>query len=140
MKKYLLLFSLLFITACNGDSGSDKKSSNNSITPPTSIAGKVYRFIIQTGTGYFATSGSFTIGLSATSDTYYLAGETPSVADSAGIYTYTISGVNGSLAMVDSVMGVGTCLFTFLTNTSGKYQCTVQADPGSTQSGTFAEI
>ena len=138
MFRYIILFlSLLAITSCGTDSPS---SPSSSITSPSSFAGKTFRHTVKSGSGFFAVTGTFTVAISAITNTYTLIGDGINVGDSFGDYTYTSSGAQGALAMVDSVLSVGTCLYNYTAATSGLYQCTVMSDPAASQSGTFLEI
>ena len=94
---------------------------------------------ISSGSGFFATQGTYTLIISNTQNIYTVQGDGVNVADSSGTFTYTATGNQGLTAIVDSVLGSGAFAFTFNTATSGSFQVTAASDPNSKQSGTFTE-
>ena len=134
MKKYLVLFALILIQGCS--SGGDD-SSTPAVTAPTSIAGDTVRMTITSGVGVFATTGTFTVSLSANQNIYTVTGDGVNVADSAGTYTYSANNNIGVVSIVDSVVGAGAFTLTFTSTTSGTFVATAVSDPASNQAGTF---
>ncbi len=136
IKSLIIISFSLFIFACSSG-GSDSGSS--SVSAPSDLTGKVYKMTISSGSGFFATQGTYTLIISNTQNIYTVQGDGVNVADSAGTYTYTATGNQGLTAIVDSVLGSGAFAFTFNTATSGSFQVTAASDPNSKQSGTFTE-
>ena len=107
--------------------------------PPTSIVGETARMTITSGAGFFATTGTFTVNISATQNIYTVTGDGVNVADSAGTYTYSANNNIGVVSIVDSVLGAGAFTLTF-TTTSSTFTATVVSDPASNQAGTFTKL
>ncbi len=132
----IVLFSLTML-ACS--SSSDSGGGSSSVSAPSSLAGKVYNMTVTSGSGFFATTGTYTLTISNTQNLYVVTGDGINVADSAGSYTYTTSGNQGVAAIIDSVLSNGAFSFTFNTATSGTFLATAASDAASQQSGTFTE-
>ena len=137
MKKYLVLFALILIQGCSSGGGG---SSTPAVTAPTSIVGDTINMTIISGAGFFATTGTYTVNISATQNTYTVTGDGVNVADSAGIYTYSANNNIGVVSIVDSVVGTGAFTLTFTSTTSGTFVATVVSDPASNQIGTFTRL
>jgi hypothetical protein len=124
----LRIISLIGITtwliACGGGGGGPASSSG-----PASINGNTYIATISTGSGGFASSGSYKVSFS--SSTYNLVGS-GGVADSNGTYSY----LNGIITMEDATLSSISCRLNFASETSGTYTCSGPSNSG--QSGTFA--
>jgi len=130
---FLIVISIMF-TGCGSSS-----SGGSSVTAPTSIAGKLYKMTISSGSGLFATTGTYTVSFSSNQNIYTVTGDGVNVADSAGSYTYSASGSTGVVAIVDSLLGNGVVSFTFTSATGGTFVATATSDPNSRQSGSFTE-
>jgi hypothetical protein len=135
MKKYLVLFALFLIQGCS--SGGDDAPPAPAVTAPTSIAGETIGMTITSGAGVFATTGTYTVSISANQNIYTVTGDGINVADSAGTYTYSANNNIGVVSIVDSVVGAGAFTLTFTSTTSGTFTATVVSDPASNQAGTF---
>ena len=122
----ILLVILALLSACGGGGSGDGTASSSG---PDSINGKTIIATISTGSGAFASSGSFNISFSVS--TYNLIGS-GSVADSNGTYSY----LNGIVTMEDAILSSISCRVNFTSETSGTYTCSGPSNSG--QSGTFA--
>lgn len=138
MKKYLILIALILIQGCS--SGGDSSTPPPAVTPPTSIVGDTIKMTITSGAGLFATTGTYTVDISATQSIYTVTGDGVNVANSAGTYTYSVNNNTGIVSIVDSVLGAGAFVLTFTTTTSGTFVATVVSDPASNQAGTFTRL
>jgi hypothetical protein len=119
--------------------GGSSDDNTNIVSAPVSFSGKTYNHTIQTGTGLFASTGSFALDISATTNTYLIIGDGVNVANSAGSFTYVSSGTLGILSVIDSALSNATCNYSFSSSTSGTFQCSVTSDLESILAGTFVE-
>ena len=126
-----ILFIALSLTII-GCSNSSDSGDNSSVTAPASIRGKFYKMTINSGSGLFATAGTYTISFSPNQNTYTVEGDDVNVVDSEGTYTYSTNGSTGVAAIVDSIIGNGAFSLTFTSSTA-------ESDPNSMQTGTFTE-
>lgn len=138
MKRYLILFSLILIQGCS--SGDDSSTPPPAVTAPTSIVGDTIEMTVTSGAGLFATTGTFTVNISATQNIYTVTGDGVNVADSAGNYTYSANNNIGVVSIVDSVVGAGAYTLTFTSTTSGTFVATIVSDPASNIAGTFTRL
>jgi hypothetical protein len=140
--KLLTIFLVVIFSAtgCGDDSDSDGNISNPEVSAPSSFAGKSYRLTINTGVGFFATTGTSTVAFSNTVNTYKALGDGVNSFNSSGSYTYTTSGSQGNAVVVDSSFSNGNFILTFTSSTTGTYQATSQSDPNSNQTGSFIEL
>ena len=134
LKSLILLFTCFVIVSCGADSGSD------SFTAPSSISGKVYRMTVDSGAGFFATTGTYTLSFSSTQNTYVVTGDGVNVADSVGSYTFTTNGNLVIASIVDSSLGNGSFALTYSSATGGTFLATAASDAASNQSGRFVEL
>ena len=139
IRAYFTAMLIVLISACGGGGGSNGGGAS-SVTAPTAIAGKVYRMTITSGSGFYATTGTYTVSFSSTQNIYTVTGDGVNVVDSAGTYTYSASGNVGSVSIVDSLVGNGSFALTFTSATGGTFVATASSDPNSSQSGSFVEI
>ena len=128
----MLIVFAITLSGCGGGGGT-------TAVAPSSIAGKFYKMTISSGSGFYATTGTYTVSFSANQNIYTVKGDGINVVDSAGTYTYSASGSNGSVSIVDSVVGNGAFSLTFTSATSGTFVATAASDPNSSQSGSFTE-
>jgi len=135
----VIIVAVFSMISCGGGN-SDNSSSSSDVPAPSSLLGKSYRVTISSGSGVFATTGNLTINASSTENTYTIAGDGVNVANSAGSFTYSTSGSQGILDVVDSSFSFGSFVLTFTTSTTGTYQATVESDPNSNQTGSFVEL
>lgn len=136
MKYFLIVVAIMLSGYGCGSGGSDGGST---IGAPSSIAGKFYKMTISSGSGIFATTGTYTVSFSANQNIYTVKGDGVNVADSAGTYTYFASGSNGVISIVDSLIGNGAFSLTFTSATGGIFVATAASDPNSRQAGLFTE-
>jgi len=120
----IALVFFLIVAGCGGGGGGPA-----SLSGPASINGNTYIATISTGSGGFASSGSYKVSFSAS--TYNLVGS-GSVADSNGTYSY----LNGIITLEDTILSSISCRLNFTSETSGTYTCSGPSNSG--QSGTFA--
>ena len=142
MKNVRALFMvsvLAFISGCGGG-GENNGDSAGGVTAPGSLVGKVYRMTISSGSGIFARTGTYTVSFSSTQDIYVVTGDGVNVADSAGNYTYSVSGNVGVVSIVDSAVGNGSYVLTYTSTIDGTFVATVASDSSSSQSGSFVEL
>lgn len=126
----------LFLFALSGcDSDSDPSN-----LAPESIAGKTYSIAISAGTGVFAATGTTTITVSETDDTYEITGDGVNNLDSNGTFEYVAVGNSAAISVQDSVFGEGTFSLAFTGAGTGTYSATIVSDPDSSQSGVFTEV
>ncbi len=108
--------------------------------PPTSIAGEIVMMTITSGDGFFATTGTFIVNISATQNTYTITGDGVNVANSAGNYTYSVNNDIGVVSIVDSVLETGAFDFTPTSTTGGTFVLTVESDLTSKQAGEWTRL
>ena len=134
----LLTMSLISCSIGTYVSGNGEAAA---VSAPARVAGKTYRITVESGSGMFATTGTFTVAFLSSQPIYTKQGDGVNIGDSFGFYIYSASGDSGTLEIEDS-NAPDTILsysFTFNTAISGTYVATVAADVNSTQSGTFTE-
>jgi len=76
------------LISCNDNSSSE-------VTAPQSLAGKLYKVTIISGTSFFATKGTYTVNFSENQNIYTITGDGVNVGDSTGLYTYFADGSDG---------------------------------------------
>ena len=109
------------------------------ISAPSTIAGKTYRVTVESGSGAFATAGTFTVDFLSSQPFYTKKGDGVNTGDSWGMYIYSPSGASGTVEVDDSIGLKLVYSFTFNTAISGSYVATSTSDENSRQSGTFTE-
>ena len=134
---FTLLFLTMSLISC---SSRDIGSSDGGAAPvlaPSALTGKTYRVTVESVSGVFEKTGTFTVIFSNSQPTY----STHSVdyGDSGGMYIYSSSGDSGTIKVSDSVSSKVAYKFTFNTAISGTYVATPMADVDSRYSGTFTE-
>lgn len=127
--------SSLVLAGCSSDDDDDDSGVN--VSAPTSAAGDTYAATIESGSGIFASTGTFTISFSDTDDSYTLDGDDANVVDSAGTFAYSATGADATLTLEDSAAGAVTYELEFTTETSGRFTGSADSDPDSSQAGTF---
>ena len=137
--KLFLIVAAIMLSGCGGGGSDGGGGGGTSAVAPSSIVGKFYKMTITSGSGFFATTGTYTVSFSANQNIYTVKGDGVNVADSAGTYTYSASGSNGTVSVVDSLIGNGAFSLTFASTTSGTFVATAASDPNSSQSGSFTE-
>ncbi len=103
----------------------------SSINAPSSIAGKTFTCTIVSGASPFYTSGSYTITIASSGNTYTVS------TGQSGTYSYsTLNRSTGMLQMNDSVTGTTTAYFGFSSGTGGGFA--IKNATGGYQVGNFA--
>jgi len=134
---FLALTISLISCSIGGISSSDGEAA--AVSAPDTIAGKTYRVTAKSGSGVFASTGTFTVVLLSSQSWYTTQGDGVNFGDSWGMYTYSSSGASGTVKVDDSNVSEVVFSFTFKTAISGTYVVTSTADGNSTLAGTFTE-
>ena len=132
----IAVFLFFLSVGCGGGGGSDN-SSGSSVSAPSSIAGKTYRGTISSGSGNFASTGTFTVTFG--SATYSITGDGANTINSNGTYTYSPVGSLGTATASDSAIGLLVMAFTYNSSNSGNYAASASPGFGS-QTGSFVEL
>ena len=124
--------TLLLSFGCGGEKNA---GSSAPISAPASLDGRTLDCTVTSGSGGFATTGTFRISFAAS--TYAILGDGVNVGNSVGTYNYLAVGAVGTAAFVDSVIGSGNFAFTYTSATTGTYSA--NGAVGGIQAGTFVE-
>ncbi len=108
------------------------------VSAPSTLTGKTYLVTVESGSGVFTKTGTFTVVFSSSQPTYTTQGDGVNIGDSGGIYIYSSSGDSGTVKIKDSVDSRFSYSLTFYTAISGTYVATATAGVNSKQSGTFS--
>jgi hypothetical protein len=137
---FLSLTMSLISCSIGGNSSSDGEAA--AVSAPSTLAGKTYRVTAESGSGEFSKTGTFTVVFLSSQPWYTTQGDGVNFGDSWGMYSYSSSGVSGTVKVTDSVGGSISYSFTFNTAISGTYVATETATAGviSKQSGRFTEL
>jgi hypothetical protein len=128
------MVAMLLSFSCGGDGNSG--SSAPPVSAPPSLENRTLDCVVTSGSGGFATTGTFRV--SFTASTYAILGDGVNTANSNGTYTYTQVGDVGTATFIDSVIGAGNFAFTYTSASAGTYS--VNATAGGAQAGTFVEL
>ncbi len=132
-------FTLLFLTkpliSCSIGSSDGGAAA---VLAPSALAGKTYQVTVESSSGVFTKTGTFTVVFSSSQPTYTSQGDGVNFGDSGGMYIYTSSGDSGTVKTNDSVVSKVVYSFTFNTASSGTYVATATAGVNSNQSGKFS--
>ena len=120
-----------------GTSSSDGEAA--AVSAPSTLAGKTYRVTVESGSGEFVSTGTFTVEFLSDQPIYTTQWDGVKFRDSWGMYIYSSSGDSGTVKVEDSSGKNSVYSFTFSTATSGTYVATAMEDVNSRQSGTFTE-
>ena len=135
------LFLTLSLVSCGigGVSSSDGEAA--AVSAPSTLAGKSYQVTVESGSGEFSKTGTFTVVFLSSQPWYTTQGDGVNFGDSWGMYSYSSSGASGTVKVTDSMGGSIAYSITFNTAISGTYVATETATGGviSKQSGTFIE-
>ena len=134
---FLSLTMSLISCSISGISSSDGEAA--AVSAPGNLAGKTYRVTVESGSGVFPSTGTFTIVFSSSQPWYTTQGDGVNSRDSWGMYTYSSSGASGTVEVDDSNASQAVFSVTFNTAISGTYVVTSTADENSRLSGTFTE-
>ncbi len=143
--KVIGYFTLLFLTmsliSCSSGTNVVSNDGASTVSAPGTIAGKTYRVTVESGSGVFATTGTFTVDFLSSQPNYTKQGDGVNTGDSWGMYIYSPDGDSGTVKVEDSSAPntISIYSFTFNTAISGTYVATTTADVNSRQSGTFTE-
>ena len=89
---------------------------------PTSVAGKIVECTVLTGLYPLANTGTFTLKIANSANTYKVIGDGTNTVNSAGNYSYSeINGTTGAMQVSDSVSGSSTVYLAFSSSNTGGY-------------------
>ncbi len=133
---FTLLFLTMSLISCSSSYIGSSDGGAAAVSAPSELSGKTYRVTVESVSGAFVNTGTFTVVFSSSQPTYTTQGD---FGDSGGIYIYSSSGDSGTIKITDSVTSKVAYSFTFNTAISGTYIATSMADINSRHSGTFTE-
>ncbi|NNE62587.1 MAG: hypothetical protein HKN34_00765 [Gammaproteobacteria bacterium] len=145
---FALLFLTMSLISCSSGTKFISNGGAAAVSAPGTIAGKTYRVTVESGSGGFATTGTFTIDFLSDQPIYTTKGDGVNIDESWGMYTYSSSGASGTVEVESGTIKVkdyyapntiSIYSFTFNTAISGTYVATTTEDVNSRQSGTFTE-
>jgi len=134
-----LLFLTMSLISCSSGTNVISNGGAAAVSAPDKLAGKTYRVIVESGSGVFASTGTFTVEFLSDQPIYTTKWDGVKFRYSWGMYIYSSSGDSGTVEVEDSSGKNAIYSFTFSTATSGTYVVTAAADINSRQSGTFTE-
>ena len=133
LKVLIVVTMMSLLVGCGGGS--------SSASAPTSIAGKTYRMVIKSGSGYLASTGTYTVSFSSSGPSYVIIGDGVNVPDSFGEYSYSSSGSQGIASAYDYILDTfASFSLNFTSSTKGNFLIHLSLDPNSQQSGSFTQI
>jgi hypothetical protein len=132
---FTFLFLTMSLISCS-IGGSD--GGRAAVSAPSTLTGKAYLLTVESGSGVFTKTGTFTVVFSSSQPTYTSQGDGVNFGDSGGIYIYSSSGDSGTVKTNDSVVSKVVYSFTFNTASSGTYVATATSGVNSNQLGTFS--
>ena len=136
---FTLFFLTMSLISCSSSYIGSSDGGAAAVSAPSVLSGKTYRVTVESVSGAFEKTGTFTVVFSSSQPTYTMQGDGVNIGDSGGIYIYSASGDSGTLKIFDSGVSKVAFLLTFNTAISGTYASTTVADANSRQSGTFTE-
>jgi len=136
---FTLLFLAISLISCSSGTNVISNGGAAAVSAPGTLAGKTYRVTVESGSGVFASTGTFTVGFLSAQPIYTTQGDGVNTGDSFGFYTYSSSGASGTVKVEDSVVQNAIYSVTFNSAISGTYVVTATAGVNSRQSGTFTE-
>ena len=138
---FTLLFLTMSLTSCSSGTNVISNDGVAAVSAPGTLAGKTYRVTVESGSGVFASTGTFTVGFLSDQPIYTTQWDGINFRDSWGMFIYSSSGDSGTVKVEDSSAPntISIYSFTFNTAISGTYVATTTADVNSRQSGTFTE-
>ena len=141
--KVIGYFTLLFLTmsliSCSSGTNVISNGGTAAVSAPGTLDGKTYRVSVESGSGVFATTGTYTVAFLSSQPIYTTQGDGVNSRDSWGMYIYSYSGASGTVEVDDAHASKVVYSFTFNTAISGTYVATSTAGVNSRQSGTFTE-
>jgi hypothetical protein len=137
-----LLFLTMSLISCSSGTNVISNDGVAAVSAPDTLTGKTYRVTVESGSGVFASTGTFTVGFLSDQPIYTTQWDGVKFRDSWGMYIYSSSGDSGIVEVEDSSAPntISTYSFTFITAISGTYVATTTEDVNSRQSGTFTEL
>jgi len=133
IKSILITLATMFLINCGGGGSSE-------IDAPSSINGNIYKVTVTSGSGFYATSGTYTVSFATSTNTYTVEGDGVNTSSSSGSFVYTTDGNKGTVSIVDSVVSSGKFVLTFESETSGTLKATADSDSSSSQTGSFVQL
>ena len=128
----VLCVALALLVGCGNSGGG---GSGDPVDAPSSLAGRTIDVTINSGSGFFATTGTFRVSFGGSN--YAIQGDGVNVGNSIGFYSYAAVGAVGTAVFIDSLVGDGNFAFTYTSSSRGTYSA--NAAIGGFQSGTFRE-
>ena len=132
---FTFLFLTMSLISCSIGSSDGGTAA---VSAPSTLTGKTYLLTVESGSGVFTKTGTFTVVFSSSQPTYTTQGDGVNIGDSSGIYIYSSSGDSGTVKIKDSVDSRFSYSLTFYTAISGTYVATATAGVNSKPSGTFS--
>jgi len=136
---FTLLFLTMSLVSCSSGTNVISNSGSAAVSAPGTLAGKTYRVKVESGSGVFPPTGTFTVVFLNSQPIYTTQGDGVNSRDSWGMYIYSYSGASGTVEVDDAHASKVVYSFTFNTAISGTYVATATAGVNSRQSGTFTE-
>ena len=138
---FTLLFLTMSLISCSSGTNVISNGGAAAVSAPGTLAGKTYRITVESGSGVFASTGTFTVVFLSAQPIYTKQGDGVNSRDSWGMYIYSSSGDSGAVKVEDSSAPNTISIYSFTFNTAifGTYVATATADVNSSQSGTFTE-
>ena len=136
---FTLLFLIMSLVSCSSGTNVISNSGAAAVSAPGTLAGKTYRVTVESGSGVFPSTGTFTVDFLSSQPWYTKQGDGDNSRDSWGMYIYSSSGASGTVEVDDAHASKVVYSFTFNTAISGTYVVTSTAGVNSRQSGTFTE-
>ena len=98
---------------------------------PAAINGNVFQCTVEDGLSPFANTGSFTLIIAHSGNSYTVKGDGINTANSSGTYSYSeINGTTGAMQISDSVSGSSTAYFGFSSTNTGGFAITSPSTGG----------
>jgi hypothetical protein len=127
------------LISCSSGTNVISNGGAAAVSAPGTLAGKTYRVTVESGSGVFPSTGTFTVVFLSSQPIYTTQGDGVNSRDSWGMYIYSYSGASGNVEVDDAHASKVVYSFTFNTAISGTYVATSTAGVNSRQSGTFTE-
>jgi len=137
MKKENLFIGMFLSIALIGCSSTDSNNIDSDVSAPSSISGKTVEFTISSGSGVFASSGTWAEVISNTENQYVDTGDTVNTVNSVGLFRYSANGNKGTVYFFDSAAGNGHLYLTYTSSTSGTYTADAVNSSSANQLGSF---
>ena len=136
---FTLLFLTMSLISCSSSTNVISNGEAAAVSAPGTIAGKTYRVTVESGSGMFPSTGTFTVVFLSSQPIYTTQGDGVNTGNSWGMYIYSSSDASGTVEIEDASGTNAIYSFTFNTAISGTYVATETADVNSRQSGAFTE-